>query len=206
MLKLEQRYFPFKKVVLTVNDDRELEFTSSSLSNSTTTSIPIDNLTSRPTTYRHLKVVTISAFLLSTALALISLYIMITTADSEDTGAKALVAFLVFGTFSFVSMVKLQGAYKNLLIFNDRRTSEGIIFLSPSKPSKKAVEEFVDELERKIKAIEYSNKLSKNEKVSIYLRHLKFLASEKVITEDELNTIVERLRRRSSASVVPIYN
>jgi hypothetical protein len=204
VLKLEQKYFPFKKVSMAVNDERELMVTSSSLSNKTSVTIPIDILTPRPIEYRHLKVVAISIFIISTVLSLVSAYILSFSNISDDVGVKALVALLVFGTFSFVSLVKLQGAYKNLLIYNDKRTNESIVFLSPNKPSKKAVDKFVDSLEEKIKSIVYGQNLNDTEMLVIYKKHLEFLLSEEVITEKEFDELLNRAKNKSDKKVVSL--
>ena len=206
VLKLEQKYFPFKKISLLVNEDRELLVMSSSLSNTTSVTIPIDTLTSRPTEYRHLKVVTISIFIISTLIALFSAYLVATTNNPDKIGMQALASVLIFGTFSFISLVKLQGAYKNLLIFNNKRTNDGVVFLSPNKPSKEEVQNFVNALEERIRAIEYGQNLTTSEMLVIYEKHLEFLLAEKVITEEEFEAILYRAKNKKSNKVVSIVS
>ena len=206
MLKLEQKSFPFKKVSLYVNDERELMVTSSSLSNTTSVIIPIDSLTSKPTKYRHLKVVVISIFVISIILSLVSAYILSVTNDSENVGTKALAALVVFGTFSVVSIVKLQGAYQNVLIFTNKTTNEGIVLFSPNKPSKEAVQNFVNALEEKIKSIEYGKNISDSEMIAIYQKHLEFLIAQKVITGNEFETILNRAKSKCGKKVVTLVS
>ncbi|MES9853627.1 MAG: hypothetical protein ABW170_17560 [Candidatus Thiodiazotropha sp. L084R] len=204
MLKLEQKFFPFKKTILSITDDRELSVVSTSLSNTTSFSLPIDQLTPRPSEHRRFKLVAVLIFTISLLVTIISGYILNVTQDPDGLGQQAVVAMLIFGTFTFVSLIKLQGAYVNLLIFNDRRTMDAIFSISPKNPSKKEVEEFVNTLESRIKAIEYGSGFSNTEMTAIYMRHLDFLLNEEVLAQEEYRIIENRVKSKERNAVVSL--
>ncbi|MEW8625314.1 MAG: hypothetical protein AB2551_06145 [Candidatus Thiodiazotropha sp.] len=204
MFKLEQKSFPFKKTTLSITDDRELSVVSTSLSNTTSFSLPIDQLTPRPSEHRRFKLVAVSIFSISLLTTIVAGYILNVTEDADGLGQQALVAMLVFGTFTFVSLIKLQGAYVNLLIFNDRRTMDAIFSISPTNPSKKEVEEFINILESRIKAIEYGSDFSKTEMAAIYMRHLDFLLNEEVLTKEEYKIVENRVKNKDKNTVVSL--
>lgn len=204
MLKLEQKIFPFKKTTLSITEDRELFVVSASLSNTTSFSLPLEQLAPRPSEFRRFKLVAVLIFTISLLVTIISWYILNVTEDIDGLGKQALVVMLIFGTFTFVSLIKLKGAYVNLLIFNDRRTMDAIFSISPTNPSKKEVEEFVNALESRIKAIEYGSGFSNTEKTAIYIRHLEFLLNEEVLTNEEYKIIENRVKNKDKNRVVSL--
>ncbi|WP_338352640.1 hypothetical protein [Thalassolituus oleivorans] len=102
--------------------------------------------------------------------------------------------------------MKLQGAYKNLLIFSDKRTNEGVVFLSPNRPSREVVRTFVDRLEERIKSIEYGKNLSSSEMTVIYEKHLEFLRSQEVISEKGFEDLLNRVKTKAEKKVVTLVS
>ncbi|MES9941857.1 MAG: hypothetical protein ABW104_05750 [Candidatus Thiodiazotropha sp. 6PLUC2] len=189
---------------MSITEDRELFVVSASLSNTTSFSLSLEQLAPRPSEFRRFKLVAVLIFTISLLVTIISWYILNVTDDIDGLGKQALVVMLIFGTFTFVSLIKLKGAYVNLLIFNDRRTMDTIFSISPTNPSKKEVEEFVNALESRIKAIEYGSGFSNTEKTAIYIRHLEFLLNEEVLTNEEYKIIENRVKNKDKNRVVSL--
>lgn len=201
-LKLQQKLSLTRSVELSVNEDRELHFKTTSPFNKTSFVVSIDSLTPRPTEFKRVKILAIATFLASIVVFVVGMYFMLTTSDAEGLGKASLIAILFSGPIALASAFKVKGSYLNVLAFNDRRTMDALFTISPSAPSRKAVEDFVNALEARIKSIEYGSGYSRDGMLTIYARHLDYLLSEEVITSAEYENILDRTKNKKECNVV----
>ncbi|MCE2595085.1 hypothetical protein K6Y31_09670 [Motilimonas cestriensis] len=194
-LKLEQKSFPFKTTVLEVFSDRDMTVTTKSLFNTSSFTMPIDQLSARPTRHRKIKIVGILTFVVSFIVSIVATYYLSMGDISQGSGERALFALIIFGTISLFSFSSVMSSYTNLLIFTDGRTREGIFAIKPSTPSETEVTGFVNALEARLKSISYGTGYSRSEMQVIYSKHLEFLLNEQVITQDEYQGIFSRMQK-----------
>lgn len=199
-IELTQKLPIFKKNILVVNDERELIVTRKTLFKSTSFAIPIDHLSGKPIIHKDLNVSWLGMLLIGLVLSAYCVYEL--SVNQESAGAFA-------GVVAFIGLVVISGvqaarSYVNLLIFTDSRTRENIFSIKPNKPSVGEVTRFIDQLESRIKSIEYTGTYTADEKNHIYLKHLGFLAQESVITSKEYDEISDRLLNKVNDKIVSI--
>ena len=111
--------------------------------------------------------------------------------------------------FFMLSLVCLLAAFLNsidMIIFFPLHSPVSILEIVPNKPSKTTVDDFINELTRRINSIKYPDNITKTQLNEQYIRHLDFLCDQMVITEEEHASIVARLHEKAKESNVVSLN
>jgi hypothetical protein len=93
-----------------------------------------------------------------------------------------------------------------MIIFFPLHSPVSILEIVPNKPSKTTVDDFINELTRRINSIKYPDNITKTQLNEQYIRHLDFLCDQMVITEEEHASIVARLHEKAKESNVVSLN
>lgn len=194
-LKLTQKSFPFGRLSLEVNDQRQLVFVNKTLFRSDSFSLSIDNLSPRPDFYKKTNYLVIGAFIASIIIVFASILIALNTSSSEKYGQLALVAMIVFGMVLIFTISKLKDSYSNIIILREKETLNNLFTIHRAKPSEEKVDSFLQSLEEKINTKPVKQVLYHDEKTNvILLKFLETLRSEKILSASEHGSIISRLK------------
>jgi hypothetical protein len=187
-LQLIQRSLPFTKLVVTVSGNSELVVDHSGLFRSTRINFPLERIAPSPIHVRNISVqwsvVTVIAFLLCVGAVM---------GGWATQGAGELFGLLfMLGIFIACLLNTLQLS-SNLYHFKDAVVG-GILFtVYRSKPSTMAVDNFVDELRKRIESFRTPVGVTPQETVALFKRHLDYLLENDVLLSTEYDAIAKRL-------------
>lgn len=189
-MKIVQRKKLFKGVqVAEIVDEKKLKITYTSLFERKERSVDlfdfdpkIDKYYNRPVS----KLITAGvAFLISSPF----LYQAITESNLV---ALLVSAVLIFPALLYVLVFYYQSA--DLVILRYRSTGNVALSLWNNLPNSDEFDTFLNTLMKLVSAPRSNPRLSSEEKLEMYRRHLEFLANEGVITVDEAESIYERTK------------
>ncbi len=112
--------------------------------------------------------------------------------------------FIIPALFCFIEY--FRKSFKQVIVKYYNNGENAILFWLNS-PKKEDYEKFINELVDRINSVKLNPRLSISEKLEIYFNNLSFLVDEKVITEEECNSIMNRTENninKQTADVVKI--
>lgn len=183
-----------------VNKNKDLTVITSSLLKRNEVPIDLAVIDPKPISYKN---ISIRHLVATTILGLISVLFLAGyfTANHEQAPIFLVLSLIVFIIFLF-PLKDLYISSKSLLIYTNRHNGANLFVISPNRPSKEAVTDFISKLKDRIESIRYPENISFDEKIEIYAKHLEFLLNEGVLTEKEYNDISKRALSKNNADII----
>lgn len=188
---LEQRSFPFTKLRFSIDGTRELVVEHSTLFRSTRQTFPLHLIDPSPIHHRSVPfgwvVITVVAFLLAGS----ALY-----AGWKSQGPGELFGVLFLGGIFLACLYNTVKLSSNTLHYRNANTAVVMLALFRGRPSRPAVDAFVDALRKRIESFRTPAGAPPEEVVALYQKHLDYLLQNEVLSAGEHEAASVRLQDR----------
>ncbi|ABE55347.1 hypothetical protein Sden_2065 [Shewanella denitrificans OS217] len=199
-IKITQKLGIFESNRLEIIGNTEIEITYKGFFKSQTGRIPLGVINPNPVNYKkvNVKALFLSILCFLVVVACVFGYLQ---GLAKDAGVF-IVLGAVFGVFALLVLNSCLKSSVQALIFHNIENGANLFALFPNKNPNSEVDTFTNALAERIKSIRYPENLSLVQKWEVYHKHLNYLFSENVITDQELNTILSRIKSENKKAEI----
>jgi len=193
----------FGATEIKVNGNIDLIYSDKSFFRKKDIPISLDLLDPKPYSFKEIPIKSLFIAFVFALIATLFLYGYF-NADS-NTKPVLMFFFIAVSIITGLSIVGVINNSANYLVFTNKNNGANVFLISPKSPSKNDVDIFVEELRKRIDSIRYPENIPIHQMKEIYLKHIEFLREQEVLNDDEVNTLVSRLEKKTGkADVIKI--
>ena len=190
-LRITQRSFPFGRLTLPAEGNRELVVEHSTLLRSTRQAFPLHLVDPSPILHRNIPI----GWVVFTAIPF--LWLVAAGTDGWVTkGPGELFGVLFLAGIFLACLYNTIRLSSNTLHVRNANTAAVLVSMYRAKPTSSSVDTFVDALRRRIETFRTPTGASAEEVVELYRRHLDYLLENAVLLQTEYEVIIQRLREK----------
>lgn len=188
---LVQKSFPFTRLTLTLQGNRELLIEQHNLLRGTRHSFPVHQIVPSPIHHREIPAgwsILSATLLLGFVLTLFDGWFL------GNAGQKF--GGLFIGGIALACLYNTLKMSRNSVLFRHAQSGQILFSIFRAKPSASAVDQFCEVLQQRIESFRTPVSLSLEESRALYTRHLDYLLHEEVLTQQEYDGILQRLTEK----------
>lgn len=192
-----------RNLVLEVEGNRDLHMHYKSLFKTQSQTFPLDIISPRPGLN---KTINLAAGISSLILLLMIGFCLIGYIQNPVRFESPLVVITsLFMPPALLGLWLFNSSFTPYVVYFRADDGEELFRVRQQKADIKNIANFSNVLSERIESIRYPTNLSLSEQMELYQKHLEFLLGEEVITQEEFNTIIERVQdSRTSTNVFKI--
>lgn len=189
-----------KKLTIKLKNRRQLSILRESFFNKQEDICNLNEISTNPVLYKNLPKGLFIWGICLLAFTLISFVAWLVAGTGDDNNGISLL--LVGGIISAVCLGEAYRQYLSVYLYKSVNDGRTLFYIDSSRPSKKSIDLFMKELEKKITDINYNPDYSAQEMSEIYMKHLEYLFTEKVLSKEAYEESVLNINKKYSAENV----
>lgn len=189
-----------RQLVLEVEGNRDLHMHYKSLFKTQSQSFPLDIISPRPGLNKNIN---LAAGISSLILLLMIGFCVIGYIQNPLRFESPLVVITsLFMPPALLGLWIFNSSFTPYVVYFRADDGEELLKIKRQKMDIKNIANFSNVLSERIESIRYPTNLSLSEQMELYQKHLEFLLGEEVITQEEFNTIIERVQNSRTGTNV----